>query len=138
NPVAVTDTSLSPLAFNSSDNADNKLNKDTFQGVSFLKNTLNSNTKQLMEGNICDYELNYNSEKNIRGIIYPVVLDRKVIRYLHIWEFSQSIKEVDFIALSHAATVIALDAMKYRIVSETNERLTEDFISDLLENRIKS
>ncbi|MEH7391423.1 PucR family transcriptional regulator [Bacillus sp. JJ1474] len=55
--------------------------------------------------------------------------------YIFTWELKETLRELDFIALSHAATALALEIAKQRAVTETEDRLRSDFLTELFNDK---
>ncbi|NLW07481.1 MAG: hypothetical protein GX039_05835, partial [Clostridia bacterium] len=83
--------------------------------------------------------LESNGEKIICSeVVVPIVMQKELYGYLTVWEVNQLMQDYDFIALEHAATVVALELAKRRAVTEVERKYQNDFINDLLEGRIEN
>lgn len=94
-----------------------------------------------------DYEKIYNLAGNTWlkfpncswGIcVRPSRVKEKVYGYTFIIEKEKPVKELELIALEHAATTISLDFVKRDALNEHAKRLEQDFFSDLLTGNIRS
>lgn len=70
--------------------------------------------------------------------VIPVMAIKKIYGYIVVFETVEKLKEIDYIALEHGATVIALERIKAKEVEEAQHRIRRDFFDDLLTNRINS
>lgn len=70
--------------------------------------------------------------------VIPVIAAQVVYGYLVVPETENKLKQVDYMALEHAATIIALDRIKAKAVEEVRHRIRRDFFDDLLANNIHS
>ncbi|KJS20787.1 MAG: hypothetical protein VR72_13525 [Clostridiaceae bacterium BRH_c20a] len=76
----------------------------------------------------------YKLEKLIKDcvlFVVPIRIAQKTEGYVVVWE-SNSLSEIDIIAVEHAATVSALQIQKLKSVSETRRRFKDDLINILL------
>ncbi|HEX6513542.1 MAG TPA: helix-turn-helix domain-containing protein [Chloroflexota bacterium] len=65
-------------------------------------------------------------------VMAPVVVGKEIVGYLSILENERPIEDMDFTTAEHAATVLALEAMKERAAFEVENRLKGNFTEDLL------
>jgi purine catabolism regulator len=70
--------------------------------------------------------------------VIPVMAIKKIYGYIVVFETVKKLTEIDYIALEHGATVIALERIKAREVEEAQHRIRRDFFDDLLSGRINS
>ncbi len=65
-------------------------------------------------------------------VMAPVVVGQEMVGYVSILENDRPIEDIDFTTAEHAATVLALEAMKERTAFEVENRLKGNFTEDLL------
>ncbi|HSP46786.1 MAG TPA: helix-turn-helix domain-containing protein, partial [Clostridiaceae bacterium] len=70
--------------------------------------------------------------------VMPVMAIKKISGYIVVFETVKKLTQIDYIALEHGATVIALERIKAREVEEAQHRIRSDFFDDLLSGRINS
>ncbi|MBI4744339.1 MAG: PucR family transcriptional regulator ligand-binding domain-containing protein [Actinobacteria bacterium] len=68
--------------------------------------------------------------------IIPIIVDEKILGFISTFELSNSLDELDFVALEHAATVGAIEFIKERVAFETETRIKGDFIDGLLSGQL--
>lgn len=65
-------------------------------------------------------------------VVLPVIAGKDYLGYVVTIEEDELLRELDCIALEHAATVIALEMLKQKAAFETERRLRKDFFEELL------
>jgi len=84
-------------------------------------------------------KLNYSdSNEEIIFRVVPVIGIRVTYGYLVVAETVSKMKRIDYMALEHAATVIAMERIKEKEVEAVKHRIRGDFFDDLLANNIHS
>ena len=68
----------------------------------------------------------------------PVAAAGNIYGYIVVWESMRKLTQLDYVAVEHAATVIALERIKQQAIAETKHRLRKDFFDDLLAGKIES
>jgi len=77
-------------------------------------------------------------QSRVQCRIKPVAAAGNMYGFIVVWETVKKLNELDYVAVEHAATVIALERMKQQAVEETKHRLRADFFDDLLAGKIES
>lgn len=70
--------------------------------------------------------------------VVPIIAIGTTYGYLVVLEGETKLTEIDFIALEHGATVIAVERIKAKEMEEFRHRVRRDFFDDLLANNIRS
>ena len=70
--------------------------------------------------------------------IKPVAATGNIYGYIVVWESVRKLTQLDYVAVEHAATIIALERLKEQAIAETKHRLRRDFFDDLLAGKIES
>jgi purine catabolism regulator len=70
--------------------------------------------------------------------VKPVAAAGNMYGYIVIWESMKKLTQLDYVAVEHASTVIALERIKQQAVEETKHRIRADFFDDLLAGKIES
>lgn len=84
-------------------------------------------------------KLNYSdSGEEIILRVVPVIGIGMTYGYLVVVETVSKMKQIDYMALEHAATVIAMERIKEKEVEAVKHRIRVDFFDDLLANNIHS
>jgi purine catabolism regulator len=65
-------------------------------------------------------------------IITPVLAGRECLGYLSIIDHPEHVEDLAFMAIEHAATVMALELLKQREVAEAEDRVRGELVDDLL------
>lgn len=73
----------------------------------------------------------YKSKEQL--VVLPILAGQDHLGFVATLEGTKKLKELDYIALEHAATVIALELLKQKAAFETELRLRKDFLEELLE-----
>ncbi len=68
-------------------------------------------------------------------IVAPVVLGSDIVAYVSVPEINRCLEELDFTAIEHGATVLALEMAKRKATVEVERRLRGDLVHDLLAAR---
>lgn len=71
-------------------------------------------------------------EETSSRLMAPIIAGDTILGYISIIEGSETLEELDVIAVEHAATVFALKLMQQRIALEVEERIKGEFLDDLL------
>jgi purine catabolism regulator len=70
--------------------------------------------------------------------IKPVAAAGNMYGFIVVWESVTKLNKLDYVAIEHASTVIALERMKQQAIEETKHRIRADFFDDLLAGKIES
>ncbi|MDH8677821.1 PucR family transcriptional regulator ligand-binding domain-containing protein [Fusibacter bizertensis] len=70
--------------------------------------------------------------------VIPVIAIGTIYGYLVVVENVSKLTEIDYIALEHGATVIALERIKAKEIEVVKHRVRSDFFDDLLSDNIRS
>lgn len=65
-------------------------------------------------------------------LIAPILVGQDILGFVSMVRRSGKFKEVDFIAVEHAATVFALEMMREKEIAEVERKMRGDFLDDLL------
>ncbi|MGB9903270.1 MAG: PucR family transcriptional regulator, partial [Desulfotomaculales bacterium] len=65
-------------------------------------------------------------------VVLPILAGQDHLGFVATLEGTKKLKELDYIALEHAVTVIALELLKQKAAFETELRLRKDFLEELL------
>ena len=71
-------------------------------------------------------------------VVVPVLAGENHLGFVATLEGAKKLKELDYIALEHTGTVIALELLKQKVAFETELRLRKDFLEELLEGNYPS
>ncbi|MEW6425045.1 MAG: helix-turn-helix domain-containing protein [Bacillota bacterium] len=71
-------------------------------------------------------------------VVLPILAGQDHLGFVATVEGAKKLKELDYIALEHAATVIALELLKQKAAFETELRLRKDFLEELLDGNYSS
>jgi purine catabolism regulator len=86
--------------------------------------------KKLDNNNI----IRINENKNISRLMAPIVVSGHIFGYVSIFEIGiKKIEKIDYRAVEHAATVIALEILKEKEKMETDKRLKTELLTDLIQ-----
>lgn len=81
----------------------------------------------------------YHSEgAEIKCRVIPVAASNYIYGYIVIWQTVQELSEFDYIILQQASTIMALELIKAKEISELEIRIKQDSIDDLLSGKISS
>lgn len=69
----------------------------------------------------------------LKQVVAQASSGREVYGYIFTWETGGVMGELDFLALGHATTALALEMVKRQAVAETERRLRSDFLEEVLE-----
>lgn len=93
-----------------------------------LKARLNNNKVVRIEG-----------ENGRSRLIAPIIVAGNIYGYISVFESpDRKIEAIDYRAVEHAATVIALEMLKEKGQSETEKRMQTELLNDLLQNNYSS
>ena len=67
--------------------------------------------------------------------VTPVIVGAEVVGYVVVVERDRSLDDLQFPTLKQAATVVAVELMRARLVAEVEHRLRGDFVHDLVSGR---
>jgi len=84
------------------------------------------------------YVNNEELENKYTEVVVPISIKDEICGYLVVGEMNGLMAEHDFIALEHAATVVALELAKQMAVEEVERRFQNDFIEDVVAGKIES
>jgi len=84
------------------------------------------------------YSVAVGDRRPMEVVIAPIVVSGETHGYLAAWETEARIEEDDLILVEHAVTVAGLEMMKQRAVRETERRLRNGFLDDLLAGNFES
>ncbi len=70
--------------------------------------------------------------------VVPVVAIGTIYGYLVVFQTVKKLTEIDYIALEHGATVIAIERIKAKEIEVAKHRARSDFFDDLLSDNIRS
>lgn len=73
--------------------------------------------------------------QSFHQVAFPAGAKSSPFGYIFTWELKETLQELDIIALSHAATALALEIAKQKAVSETEDRLRSDFLTELFNDK---
>ncbi|WP_042357423.1 PucR family transcriptional regulator [Bacillus rubiinfantis] len=76
--------------------------------------------------------------RTIECKIYPIAANGTIYGYMVIIECVRELNRIDYIAMQHAGTIIALERIKAKAVEETKHQIRSDFYDDLLSGKIES
>ena len=65
-------------------------------------------------------------------ILTPIVLGSDIVAYMWVLEINRPVEELEFTAIEHGATVLALEMAKMKARAEAERRLRGDLVHDLL------
>lgn len=71
-------------------------------------------------------------------IAAPIIAGRDHLGFVVTVEGTQALSQLDYIAMEHAGTVIALDLLRQKASFETERRLKKDFLEELLEGHFEN
>lgn len=74
----------------------------------------------------------------IKCHIMPIAVTDYVYGYIVVLQTVRGLEEFDYVALEHAATILALDRIKAREITAVKLRIRQDFFDDLLTGKITS
>lgn len=77
-------------------------------------------------------------ENTHRQLIVPIGAVSDPLGYIFTWQEEQSMRELDFIAISHAGTALALEINKQQAIEEAESRYRSSFLADVLEGKVTS
>ncbi len=73
--------------------------------------------------------------RSVRLVVMPAGVVNDPFGYIFTLETGASLQELDFIALSHASTAVALELAKQRAVTEAKKRMRSDFLTEMFEGK---
>lgn len=74
----------------------------------------------------------------VNQIIVPVTTINNLKIYLKIYELYRELKELDYITIEHAVTVISFDLVKQFSISQVEKRFESDLIDDLINDKVRN
>lgn len=70
--------------------------------------------------------------------LVPIVAGQDILGYVSCFEKNKKLEELDLMALEHAGTVYALELLQQKVAFETEQRIKEDFIGELISGTYQS
>ena len=70
--------------------------------------------------------------------IKPISVSDSFLGYIIAWEVVRKMRQIDYVALEHGATIAALDRLKDKEIKEVKHSMRKDFFDDLLSGKIDS
>lgn len=133
-PILITDEQLQPLATGVTSSRQQRLLEACTQSPEFaesLQALRVARTEMSRTGESMSFKVRVDG-RWITQVVTQAVVQADVYGYIFAWESGEPLQELDFIALSHAATALALEQVKERAVQESENRIRSDFLSEVL------
>ncbi|MGG1252766.1 PucR family transcriptional regulator ligand-binding domain-containing protein [Brevibacillus agri] len=73
--------------------------------------------------------------RSVRLIVMPAGVISDPLGYIFTLEMGAPLQELDFIAISHASTAVALEIAKQRAITEAKRRMRSDFLTEMFEGK---
>lgn len=141
-PVLITNDVLEPIATGTASVAHRAFLQRCMQSPDYL------NAVALLRSRQLSTQLSATSEfvtfkvqvwgRVVNQVVVQASVGQDVYGYIMTWETGRAMEELDFVALNHAATALALEMVKARAMAETENRLKSDFLSELFSDRFHS
>lgn len=80
----------------------------------------------------------YGNGQNIKCRIMPVAVANYLYGYIVVLQTVRELAELDYIALEHSSSILALERIKAREIEEVKLKIRQDFFDDLLTGKITS
>lgn len=140
-PVLITDHALEPLATGTAAVAHRAFLQRCLQSPDYLDAVAALRSRQVSAqlkstGEFVTFKVKVGG-RLIKQVVVQASVGQDVYGYIMTWETGGEMEELDFVALSHAATALALEMVKARAVAETENRLKSDFLSEVFSGRFR-
>lgn len=73
--------------------------------------------------------------RSVQLVVMPAGVISDPLGYIFTLETGAPLQELDFIALSHASTAVALEIAKQRAITEAKRRMRSDFLTEMFEGK---
>jgi len=115
------------------------VNKSVFTWPYYFRHHLNNNDLLALKKTTDQVPFTkiVSSVNKVEGLVFPIEVAKKIEGYIIVWK-TKELKELDFIAIEHAITVVALYIQKLKAVNEIDQRFKDDFIRQLLQGELSS
>lgn len=138
-PVLITDETLESLATGTQSMAQRAFLETCLQSPDFRETlaVLHSKrvaTQLIRTGEFVTFKVKAGG-RVLNLVVAQATARKEVHGYIFTWETGGIMQELDFIALAHASTALALEMTKERAVQETENRLKSDFLAEVLAGR---
>ncbi|MDM5196726.1 PucR family transcriptional regulator ligand-binding domain-containing protein [Fictibacillus enclensis] len=141
-PVLVTNEAFEILATGSFSESQRTFLESCLQNPSFLENKQFLKTEKqnvrVHSQKSPQSSRNDGRESSLTPWIVPVGAMNDPLGYIYTWQEEESMHELDFIALSHAGTALALEMDKQHAVEEAGSRYRHNFLVEMLEGNVTS